>query len=178
MRWPYSQMTDLASLFDIWRLGTAQVFANLLHIVRLIRRQAAGDNCVNAGLGDVLPLPPSESSFATGLCCAVVLTAFSWEKLFKTCLHTIKQYFEIIDSACAMLISGFLNDFTLISQTGSWKVSMGLIIILFKLCTLANSQKSWVRQDFRTLSLQTLSIIWTHLATSIYKKKKIAVSIH
>lgn len=175
MRWPYSQMTDLASLFDIWRLGTAQVFTNLLHIVRLIRRQSAGDNCVNAGLGDVLPLHPSESSFATGLCCAdreKWCPFFSWEKLFKTCLHTVKHYFEIIDSACAMLISDFLNDFALISQTGSWKVSMGLIIIiiifLFILCTLANSQKSWVRQDFRTLSLQTLTIIWTHLATSIY----------
>lgn len=70
MGWPYSQMTDLASLFDIWRLGTAQVFTNLLHIVRLIRRQSAGDNCVNVGLDDVLPLPPSESGFAKGLCCA------------------------------------------------------------------------------------------------------------
>ena len=51
-------MTDLASLFDIWRLETAQVFINLLYIVRLIRKQSVGDNYVNAGLDDVLPLFP------------------------------------------------------------------------------------------------------------------------
>lgn len=44
---------------------------------------------------------------------------FSWGKLFKTCLHTTKHDFEIIDSARAMLISGFLKDFALISQRGS-----------------------------------------------------------
>lgn len=66
MESPYSQMTDPASLFDIWRLGTAQVFANLLHVVRLIRRHPAGHNCVNAGLYDVLPrFPPN---LAKGLC--------------------------------------------------------------------------------------------------------------
>lgn len=57
MEWLYSQMTDLKSLFDIWRFGTAQVFIDLLHIVRLIGRPSAKDNCVNAGLGEVLPLP-------------------------------------------------------------------------------------------------------------------------
>lgn len=66
MGWPYSQMTDPASLFDIWRLGTTQVFANLLHIVRLMRRHSAGASCVNAGLDDVLPLSPP--NLATGLC--------------------------------------------------------------------------------------------------------------
>lgn len=46
---------------DLWRLGAAQVFTNLSHIVRLIRRLSAGDNCVNVGLDDVL-LCPSESN--------------------------------------------------------------------------------------------------------------------
>lgn len=49
-------MTDLTLPSDIWGFGTAHVFTNLLPTVSLLRRLCAGDDCVNAGLHDVLPL--------------------------------------------------------------------------------------------------------------------------
>ena len=52
-------MTDLLTtdIVFMWRFGTGRVCTNLLHIVRLIKRSTAGDNCGNVGQDGVLSLP-------------------------------------------------------------------------------------------------------------------------
>ena len=53
-------MTDLLTTDTLfmWRFGTGRVCTNLLHIVRLIKRLTAEDNCVDVGLDGVLSFAP------------------------------------------------------------------------------------------------------------------------
>ena len=85
----------------MWRFGTGWVCTNSLHIVRLIKRLTAGDNCVNVGLDGVLSLP---SEFGNRSRLTVNSTAILLGKCFQKDVPVLflwasKCYSKIIDSA-------------------------------------------------------------------------------
>lgn len=95
-------MTDLLTTDTLfmWRFGTGWVCTNLLHIVRLIKRLTAEDNCVDVGLDGVLSLPLRiwQRTLLTVQSTAVLLGKSFQKHLPVLFLWAIK-YSKIIDSA-------------------------------------------------------------------------------